>query len=207
MRAKVASRWASNDGGSAETMKVSVPPVRGCWADSGADSSQTSKPVRSTAARRTSGRPPGACDPCIDCPSLGDGRPERVFTTVRHPERALLFAPAAQATPGVLTIVNFRKPINSQSTNPQFTIFLLAFRCHRLHRLFETGHRRPHQPRPDLPDAGLAVGDAGVDARGDPGPHDLADVDAGGGAAEIQLRDAEGGVFRHRDLIHFQGGL
>src|SRR5439155_16428234 len=201
MRAKVASRWASNDGGSAETMKVSVPPVRGCWADSGADSSQTSKPVRSTAARRTSGRPPGACDPCIDCPSLGDGLPERGPYNPTTPKISLLSHPLLAMTCSDTTAVISQQPCRiTNHYSPECA-------GHRLHRLFETGHGRPHQPRPDLPDARLAVGDAGVNARGDPGPHDLADVDAGRGSSEIQLRNTEGGVFRHRDLIHFQGGL
>src|SRR3989449_3036251 len=170
IRAKVTSRWASNDGGSAETIKVSVPPVRGCWAPSGADSSQNNRPVTSTATMRSSGRRPRACDPCIDSPSLGGGRQNGVLTTVRRPRTRSCPRPWSEA--------------GSRECGGK-----------RLHRPLEACHRRPPQPGPDLSDSRLAGGDAGIDAGGDPGPHDLADIDPGGCTPKIQLRGAQGGGF------------
>ena len=51
------------------------------------------------------------------------------------------------------------------------------------------------------------MGDAGVDARGDAGLHHLADVDAGGGAAEAQEGDVEVLVLGRGDLVHLHGGV
>src|SRR3989442_934279 len=69
-------------------------------------------------------------------------------------------------------------------------------------RRFEAGAGRLDEPRADLTDAGLAMGDAGVDLGQDPRLHHQPHVDPGGGPAEVEWGQAIGGVLPERDLVH-----
>ena len=63
-------------------------------------------------------------------------------------------------------------------------------------RLFETGKRRPHDARADLP--AIAAGDADIEDRQHLAFDDLEDVDAGGRAAKAERRNADSPDFRRR---------
>jgi hypothetical protein len=71
----------------------------------------------------------------------------------------------------------------------------------------ETLYRHGGKTGPDLPNPGTTAGDTGVDHRGYPGFDHLADIDAEGGAAEIEGRQLEGLVFTAGYFVHFQRGF
>jgi hypothetical protein len=70
----------------------------------------------------------------------------------------------------------------------------------------EARHRGGDEAGADLAGAGDLAGHAGVDRGDEPGAHDAGDVDAGGGAAELEDGDLPGGVLGEGDLIHLERG-
>src|SRR6266496_3812164 len=85
-------------------------------------------------------------------------------------------------------------------------IFLAARGLHaareRLHGSAEARHRRRRDAGSDLADARLAMRDAAVDHREDAAVDDLARVDAGGHAREIERRQRERRVRAEGDRAH-----
>src|SRR5712692_9566079 len=75
----------------------------------------------------------------------------------------------------------------------------------RSERLLEAGAGWLDEAGADLADARLAMGDPRVDLRKDPRLHDLAHVDAGRRAAELEGRDPVRLALRHGDLVHERG--
>lgn len=83
---------------------------------------------------------------------------------------------------GIQTTV-FRSPWGQDTGEGKELFHPLAA---RLKRILEALHRRADDTGADLADAHVLVGDTGVDDRADAGLDDLADVDAGGAAAEVE---------------------